>query len=77
MGQLAVSKEATSGEELVRPRVALNDRGGISTWSAQQPIASSRSSAKSVPKRDKEVLFATLVYFRNSSHNIIITTSIN
>ena len=58
MGQLAVSKETTPGEEL--ERVALNSRGGISTWSAQQ--SSSKSSAKTVPKRDKEVLVNPLPF---------------
>ena len=51
MGQLAVSKEAIrepSDEERVG---YCNSRGGISTWS-QQP----RSSAKSVPRRDNEVV---------------------
>ena len=71
---LSVSKKTTSGEEL--DRVTPNSRGGIPTRSAQQP--SSRSSAKTVPKGDKEVLALfvdrhslVLVYFRISIHILI------
>ena len=56
MGQLAVSKEAIrepSDEERVG---YCNSRGGISTWS-QQP----RSNAKSVPRRDNEVVNYTFI----------------